>query len=83
MSKYNNTLNNGKYVFQRKPRICRQCHGNSIATYLYGEPNEKAVLMFETGKYAPAGCSFEMNEYQRAWCCNDCGFEFYKKADGL
>ncbi len=72
-----------KYVFQRKPRICINCNSTGIATYIYGDPSEKAIAMFETGKYAPAGCCLELNEYQRAWCCNKCGADFYKKAELL
>jgi hypothetical protein len=76
-----NNKNENQYVFQRKPRFCRHCQSKSIATYLYGMPNEKAILMIKTGAYAAAGCCLALEEYQRAWCCNDCGGDFYKKAN--
>lgn len=78
-----NNRDETRYVFQRKPRFCRQCNSKSIATYLYGLPNTQAILMLQTDKYAAAGCSLDLREYRREWCCNDCGQDFYKKANVL
>ncbi len=75
-----NKLLKVKNVFERKPRYCRRCGGKSIATYIYGFPSEKMIEMIKTKKYASAGCCLDFSEYQRTWCCNTCGFDFYKKA---
>jgi hypothetical protein len=69
-----------KNIYQRRPRVCKNCGSRSIATYYFGYPSEKFFIQAEQdSRIKIGGCCIELSEYNREWCCNNCGMDFYKK----
>ena len=69
-----------KFIYQRKPRVCKNCGSCSIASYYFGFPSEKLFIKAEQDNCIKlGGCCIELGEYTREWCCNDCDLDFYKK----
>ena len=69
----------GQLVYQRKPRICKNCGSRAIATYFFGYPNEQIVMQIKKDSNIKlGGCCLEEEKYVKAWCCNDCDMDFYK-----
>ena len=73
-------LNQPRFEYQHKPRVCPVCKSKSVATILWGLPaySEQLERDLELGKVVLGGCCV-MVDCPR-WQCADCDTQFYEKS---